>query len=210
MRAIAFVLCLPTIANAGDFRTSRWRAETSLGVGLGTMRVDGKPSVFGLSGHFDLGVRHEDWVFFGEYGVYDASAPEPTTSAEAALATEPRREGLMHRLGGNVRYAIYQASDYDGGADFWIEAGLGVQHYRWDAGGTWTRRDLSFGAGVTLLGGEGRGHGGATLGVHVLLARRGDVSGDEPATCTGPCDTATGPTTIDRAISGEFTFHFGN
>ena len=77
------------------------------------------------------------------------------------------------------------------------------------AGGVWTRRDLALGVGVSVLSAEADHHMGASLGVRVLLAGRSDVTGDEPATCSGPCDRATGPTEIDRSIMVDLTFHFG-
>jgi hypothetical protein len=49
-----------------------------------------------------------------------------------------------------------------------------------------------------------------SIGMRVLLAPRNDVSADDPAGCTGPCDTPTPRTKLDRAIALSVTAHFGS
>jgi hypothetical protein len=183
--------------------------EASIGVQMGTFLVNGESSALGVSGHLDAGLRYGRWLFYGDYGLYDTSEPPPEDGVSARGPDDMRRAGIMHRFGANTRFAVMRSSNYDSALELYVEGGLGVQHFRWDAGGVWTRRDLAFGVGVSMLSADDDHHLGATLGVRVLLSGRNDVTGDEPRICGGPCDEATGPTTIDRSIMFGLTIHFG-
>ena len=96
----------------------------------------------------------------------------------------------------------------DGGLDFWGEAGLGVEHLRWDAGGTLTRPDLSLGIGATFIYLGRSRHSGITAGLRITIAPRTDDDG-APPTCGGPCDTATPPASLDRSFLFDITVPFG-
>ena len=89
----------------------------------------------------------------------------------------------------------------------WAEAGVGVQHVTWDAGGVWTRPDLAFGVGTSMYGQGDHKHGGLTIGFRVTLARRDNASG--VPICAGPCDMATAPSGWDRSIMFDMTLLFG-
>jgi hypothetical protein len=56
---------------------------------------------------------------------------------------------------------------------------------------------------------EDNSHLAMSLGLRVLLAKRGDVGDDAPTACGGPCDAATGPTTFDRSIMFDVTIAVG-
>jgi hypothetical protein len=214
LAAAALVLCSSTAAASwrvhDDGYLDKPHVDLAIGVRVGSFLVNGDGSGFAIAGHVDGGVRLGRWLVYGEYGLYDASEPPPEEGAITPRdIPRPPRDGIMHRFGANVRFAVLHMSDYDDALDLFVEGGLGVQHFRWDAGGVWTRRDLALGVGVSFMSAENGRHLGATLGARVLLSGRNDVTGDEPVFCGGPCDHATGPTTVDRSIMFDLTFHFG-
>ena len=92
-------------------------------------------------------------------------------------------------------------------SNVWAEAGIGFQHVAWDAGGVWTRPELSFGVGGTMFGRGDTKHGGMTAGFRVTLAPRNNASG--PSICAGPCDMATAPSGWDRSLTFDLTMIFG-
>ncbi|MDX2092787.1 MAG: hypothetical protein SFX73_33280 [Kofleriaceae bacterium] len=126
----------------------------------------------------------------------------------ATRAVDPMRvgdgDGLVHRLGGIVRYSVSRLGSNDAGFDVYVEGGAGLQHLRWDDGGMGTRPDLSLGMGIgTWVLGE-TDHVSLTVGLRVTLAPRSDVKGAPPA-CAGPCDQPTPPTGVDRSFLFDLT-----
>jgi len=186
---------------------ARWRLEGGIGVRFGSFRVRGASTGTAIPGHLDVGLRKDRLFVFGEYSLMSLDVAYDANAGRGVLVPS-HGHGLVHRVGANVRYAFARTGERDFAADLYVEGGLGVQHFRWDAGGTWTRPDLALGLGWEMWGTGRRQHGGGSLGLRVTLAHRDDVDG-APATCGGPCDTATPPTAWDRSFLFDLTVHFG-
>lgn len=192
-----------------DNLQGRWRLAAGVGLRIGTFLVDNIDTGTNVQGHVDLGVRRGRVWLAAEYALTSVTLPAETPTARAL---DPLRtgdvDGLVHRFGGFVRYAISRLGCRDAGFDVYLEGGAGVQHLRWDDGGAWTRPDVALGFGVGGWFAEDDGHGGITAGLRVTLAPRNDVDG-APATCAGPCDHATPPTGVDRSFLFDLTIPFG-
>ena len=159
---------------------ARSRISAGVGIRFGSFTINGESSGTAIPFHLDLGLRRERWFFYGSYDLIGVKAHVTSGSPGAEVAT-PRGtaladlgdgSGLVHRVGANARYVIGRMGESDGGFEAWAEGGLGVQHFRWDAGGTWTRPDLALGIGGTMLGLGKREHAGFSLGLRIMLAPR--------------------------------------
>lgn len=194
-----------------DNQPHRWRLEGGFGWRFGSFLVNNISTGTVKPGHLDVGVRRGRLLLNTEYQLMSLELPGValgTARGDASGLPVTNGRGLMHRLGGNARYSFGRAGARDGGADLWVEGGLGLQHFRWDAGGTWTRPDLSLGFGGALWGQSDHKHGGLSVGLRINLARRSDAEG-APVACGGPCDTATTPTGWDRSFLFDITVMFG-
>ena len=199
-------------------RPSRWaktRMFAAAGVRFGSFTINGDSSGTAIPFHLDLGVRRDRWLAFASYDVFGVTARVPALPPgpiEAARASELSAlgdgSGVAHRFGVAARYTLSRFSENDGGLDFWGEAGLGVEHLRWDAGGTLTRPDLSLGIGATFIYLGRSRHAGITAGLRITIAPRTDGA-NAPPTCGGPCDTATPPASLDRSFLFDITIPFG-
>ena len=181
-----------------------------MGVRFGSFHVDGSGVGTVIPIHFDAGLRKKRWLVYAEYDLMSLTAPtREVAAAHGSTLTVGGSSGLMHRGAANLRWIFGRAADRSGGGgEVWAETGVGMQHFRWDEGGVWTRPDLSFGAGMTVLGMNKRRHGGFSVGVRVTLARRSERASGDPA-CGGPCDYATRPTGLDRSVLFDMTVLFG-
>jgi len=187
-------------------RYARWRISGGAGVRFGSFTVNGDSTGTAIPFHVDLGVRHRKLFVFASYELFSIDANIPTFDpADTARASEltPLGDGsgLVHRAGATARYALGRFAEHDGGFDLWGEAGLGIQHIRWDAGGVWTRPDLALGFGATMLYLGKAKHAGLSIGLS-------DMTG-APAVCGGPCDRATTPSSTDRSFMFDVTLPFG-
>ncbi len=195
-------------------RYARWRLSGGVGIRFGSYTVNGDSTGAAIPFHVDLGVRRRRTFLFGSYDALsiDASVPaiDPmnTTARNSAITQLGDGSGLVHRIGATARYTLARFGEHDGGFDLWSEAGLGVQHVRWDAGGIWTRPDLAVGLGATMLYLGKHQHAGFSIGFRVLIAPRNDTDG-APAVCGGPCDEATPPNGSDRSFMFDLTLPFG-
>lgn len=197
-------------------RWARTRVFVAAGVRFGSFTINGDSSGTAIPFHLDAGVRTGRWLAFASYDAFGVTARVPALpaagTADAArsleLAALGDGSGLAHRLGAAARYTLARFSENDGGLDFWGEAGLGVQHLRWDAGGTLTRPDLSLGIGATFVYLGRSRHSGITAGLRITIAPRNDHANAPPA-CGGPCDTATPPASFDRSFLFDLTVPFG-
>jgi hypothetical protein len=193
---------------------SRWdkaRAFAAIGVRFGNFTINGDSSGTAIPFHIDAGVRRSRWVVFASYDVLGVSADVPAPDDPARTTSSvPTGDGsgLAHRLGATARYSVGRFGETDGGLELWTEGGIGVQHLRWDAGGTLTRPDVGFGVGMTVIYLGREHHTGGTIGLHVMLSPRNDTSNTAPA-CGGPCDTATPPSSLDRGFLFDITLPFG-
>lgn len=189
-----------------DYLSERWRLSGGIGVRFGSFLVDNVGTGTAIPGHLDLGWRKGRTYVFGEYSLMSLTLPEDELVARGiALGGEAR--GLVHRLGGHARWSFSRVGCRDAGLDLHVEGGLGAQLIRWDGGGVWTRPDLALGLGATTWGAGRHEHGGFSVGLRIHLAPRRDVRG--PATCAGPCDYATRPTSIDRSFLFDMTIVLG-
>jgi hypothetical protein len=195
---------------------SHSRISAGVGIRFGSFTINGDSSGTAIPFHLDLGLRRARWFLYGSYDLIGVKAHvasgspgvEIATPRGTALADLGDGSGLVHRVGANARYVIGRIGESDGGFEAWAEGGLGVQHFRWDAGGTWTRPDLALGIGGTMLGLGHHAHGGFSIGLRIMLAPRNDTANAPPA-CGGPCDTATPPSSLDRSFLFDMTVPFG-
>jgi hypothetical protein len=193
---------------------SRWdmpRAFAAVGVRFGNFTINGDSSGTAIPFHIDAGLRRSRWLVFGSYDVLGVTAHVPPPDDPARMTSSVSLgdgSGLAHRFGATARYSVGRFGESDGGLELWTEGGIGVQHLRWDAGGTLTRPDVTFGIGLTVIYLGREHHTGGTLGLHVMLSPRNDTSNTVP-TCGGPCDTATAPGTLDRSFLFDITVPFG-
>ncbi len=195
-------------------RYARWRLSSGVGIRFGSFTVNGHSTGAAIPFHVDLGFRSRRTFLFGSYDVFSIHASVPafdpltTTARNSTITQLGDGSGLVHRLGANARYTLARFGEHDGGFDLWTEAGIGVQHVRWDAGGIWTRPDLALGLGATMLYLGKYQHAGFSIGLRVMLAPRNDTAG-APAMCGGPCDEATPPSRVDRSFMFDMTLPFG-
>jgi hypothetical protein len=147
-----------------------------------------------------------------------SNAPPESDSAAAAtqpIAGTPEIDGIVHRIGANVRYSVAKLTgdDVPLRGDFWLEGGIGEQMIRWDLGGELHRPDVSFGFGGQFGGRFGREHdhhAGMYYALKVTLARAPSEFSDRAPTCAGPCDSATRPISVDRSFLFNLGIVFGN
>jgi hypothetical protein len=192
---------------ARDELDARWRLAGAIGVGFGSFLVDGHDVGTVTQGHLDGGLRNGRLLVFAGYDLMSLTLPADALALRGVLDPSNGR-GLMHRLGANARYSYGRAGCRDTGVDLWAEAGVGIEHVRWDAGGTWSRPDLALGLGASWWGLGEKQHGGLSAGLRITLARRDDVAGAAVA-CGGPCDVATPPTGWDRSFLFDVKLMFG-
>jgi len=127
------------------------------------------------------------------------------------------RRGRGTRIGGALRYSFANtgAPRWGSGlaADFWGEAGIGLEHVAWRAGGVLDRPSGELAIGYDLDG-YGRGgpdgrrrHVGYFMAFRSFLAQGPEMEG--PATCGGPCTRATRPSRLDASMFFELGLHWG-
>jgi hypothetical protein len=226
----AFALILATIAGTADTADARryrrradreeraksWLLEGGFGFRAGSMLVHGIDVGTVKPAHIEGGLRNGRLLLTGEYQFTTLQLPKDALEGEPAPGTTTVRSnigvgigrGIMHQFTPLARYSFARVGEDDGGSDLFIEGGLGMQQYRWDAGGVITRPQLSFGIGGSFWGMGRERHGGLAIGLRVTLAPRKDNL-DAPPACGGPCDHATTPTHIDRTFLFDMTMMFG-
>jgi hypothetical protein len=127
-------------------------------------------------------------------------------------STQP--SGMAQRLGLDVRYSLGRFIATTGGealtGDIWVEAGLGEQFIRWNAGGTLHRADLAFGFGMQIGGRGPQHHGAYFFGVRATVAHSPPAYNSDISTCAGPCDTPTPPLGLDKSILFTTGIMFGS
>lgn len=189
-----------------------FRLEAGIGIRWGSFfinNIDAKDTVKQF--HLDGGFRfHENRLFvYGQYALQQMQIPLDELAARSGTPVAiGNGRGLMHRLAAHGRYSFARAGDKDGGLDLFADAGVGVQHIRWDAGGAWTRPDVQLALGIAGFGVGDSQHGGLSIAMVLTLAPRNDVEGAGRA-CGGPCDYATEPTGTDRSFMFDVTLMFG-
>jgi hypothetical protein len=185
--------------------------ETSVGYRWGDALLDGV-DVHHVEGvHLDVGVRlRPTLLVYAEYDLLGMTYPAPSATAGAAslLPTTPTgSSGLEHRFGANARYALQRLGGRDAGVAFWLEGGLGVEHYVWDSGGVWTRPDFAVGLGMTYWLRGRHNYDAINFAVRGTFGPKNDVG--PGLSCGGPCDTPTTASGWDRSITADVSLTFG-
>jgi hypothetical protein len=209
--AIPLLIVMAAADPASAERKQPWRWEGAVGFWLGSVdlatRVDEDTSGFGLGAHFDLGIRRRRWLLTTEFGFLSAKETQryPMTVPEHELAG-----GLVGRAGLTARYSLKQHRTYDMfGGDFWFELGVGAQRVRRsDEDRRFSRGDVKLGLGGELNMHRKKFHLGYYYALSVLFTRV-EVPSDRPATCAGPCDTATRPIPFEQTFLFSLGFLFG-
>tara|TARA_R110002096_G_scaffold436021_1_gene665158 strand:+ start:6736 stop:7401 length:666 start_codon:yes stop_codon:yes gene_type:complete len=118
--------------------------------------------------------------------------------------------GTMTRVGLTTRYSLVPLGDPKSFAtsDLWLEGGIGWEHVAWRSGGVLDRPDLALGFGwqsnfVMDKHSDHPRYLGPYFALRTLIGQ-GPATNEE-ATCGGPCDRATAPSTTDVS----FMFHVG-
>ena len=185
------------------------RLEGRLGVLLGGADV-GDADGFSAGVSASLGYRIDDVTVRATFDHYRVGDSETETMV---------RRGRGTRLGGAVRYSFANSNpDYDHhsgglGLDFWGEAGIGLEHVAWRAGGVLDRPsgELAVGFDLDVYGerkaGNHRRHVGYFMAFRTLIGQGPEM--DVPATCGGPCNEATKPSRIDLSMFFEMGVHWG-
>ena len=126
------------------------------------------------------------------------------------VALRATERGTMTRAGLTARYSLVPLGDAEGGAtsDIWLESGVGWEHVAWRSGGVLDRADVVLGLGwqadVVM---DRKSDNPRYLGPYFAL-RTFIAQGPSPegmATCGGPCDRETLPSSTDVS----FMFHMG-
>ncbi len=161
-----------------------------------------------------IGIRPRPMLLlYTEYEAAVQSYRAPPSVDEAARAglTPVGGSGIEQRLGVAARYTVDRIGDYNqregGWADVWVEAGAGVEHFDWDAGGVWTRPDVALGIGLTTALRIGRQAHGMTYALRAQFAPKQSVS--NRLECGGPCDAPSAGTGWDRSVVFDVGWAFG-
>lgn len=202
-----------TIAPSRADRGLPLRLEGGIGVRWGSVLINNVAANDTVKQfHLDGGIRLRDHRVFlyAQYALHQMQLPidELAAMGSGTPVSIGTGRGLAHRLAAHGRYSFARGGDGEGGIDLFADAGVGVQHIRWDAGGAWTRPDLQLSLGVAGFGIGDTKHGGLSLAIVLAVAPRNDVMGAGRA-CGGPCDYATEPTGFDRSFMFDATLMFG-
>ncbi len=161
-----------------------------------------------------IGIRPRPmFLLYAEYEVAAQSyrAPAPPNDAAQAGLIPVGGSGLEQRLGVAGRYTVDRIGDDErresGWLDVWVEAGAGVEHFDWDAGGVWTRPDIALGLGLTTEFRIGRHLHGMTYALRAQFAPKQSVS--NRLACGGPCDAPSAGTGWDRSVLLDVAWAFG-
>jgi hypothetical protein len=192
-----------------DDKPSLRRVEGRIGWLVGGSDV-GDADGFSMGLSLGAGYRIGDVTLRGTFDHYRTG-----DSSDEALD----RRGRGSRLGGAVRYSFANNNpDHEKrggglGLDFWGEAGMGLEHVSWRAGGVMDRPsgELAVGFDLDVYGKQKannrRRHLGYFMAFRTLIARGPEMDG--PAVCGGPCTTATKPSRMDLSMFFEMGLHWG-
>jgi hypothetical protein len=170
------------------------RLEFDVGMLLGGMDL-GKTRASATGLALNLGMRFGELSVLGEVDYLSLRAAE---------------RGTMTRMGITTRYSLVPLGKEGGFAtsDIWLEGGVGWEHVAWRSGGVLDRADAVVGIGwqadVIM---DRKSANPRYLGPYFALrtfVAQGPKS-DGTATCGGPCDRATLPSSTDVS----FMFHMG-
>ncbi|MBX3159849.1 MAG: hypothetical protein KF773_28015 [Deltaproteobacteria bacterium] len=206
------------VASTSTARAERTAWESGVGLWIGSVNISRQrtpeaDNVLGVGAHLELGARRGRWLLATELGFLSAQDP----AGMMAIPDDARPGALVARAGVAARYSFKQVrsatSVLGAGGDLWLDFGAGVQQVRRSDGDqhVFSRGDVKLG-----LGGEfnmrrdrrPRFHLGYYYALTVLLTRV-DVPAHHPATCVGPCDSATRPIPIEETFLFNVGITFG-
>jgi len=190
----------------GDAATRR--IEGRVGMLLGGSDV-GDADGFALGVTTGLGYRIGALTLRGRFDYYKVG-----DGSDEAMS----RRGRSTRVGGALRYSFANTGDDHTssglGADFWGEAGFGLEHVAWRAGGVLDRPSGELAVGFDIDGyGERdartrrRRHFGYFMAFRSFIGQGPELDG--PSMCGGPCTKATQPSRTDVSMFFEAGLHWG-
>jgi len=188
-------------------RPAARRLEGRVGMLLGGSDV-GDADGFAVGLTSSLGYRIGDATLRGRFDYY--------RTGDGSDESMDRR-GRGTRVGGSLRYSLANTGDDRSGSgiglDFWGEAGVGLEHVAWRAGGVLDRPSGELAIGFDFDGygrrsPQGRRrHFGYSLAFRTFVAQGPEMDG--PAVCGGPCSRATKPSRLDASMFFELGLHWG-
>ncbi len=192
--------------------------QAELGFRFGSANINGVDSGPGNNRgvYGSVGIRPRPLLLlYTEYEVavqqYRAPALPDDSARGGLVPAGGTTTGIEQRLGIAARYTVDRFGDFDhregGWFDMWVEAGAGLEHFNWDAGGVWTRPDVALGVGFTLGGRFERRFHGLTFALRVQFAPK--QSSSDQLACGGPCDAPSAATGWDRSAVFEIGWAFG-
>jgi hypothetical protein len=193
-------------ANERDDAFHEQRTKFGFGMLVGSYDV-GPISGPAIGYHAEVGRRFGTLALFGEYNML--SMGESSTTEE-----EPVR-GILHRGALNVRYTF---AEVGGGRKvpvqgaFWVEGGLGRHVVYWHEGGKLSRNDVGLGVGGQVnfrVGREKPQVFGFYYAFRTTIAQSPTADETAPATCGGPCDEATPPSSNDLGLHFNMGLEWG-
>lgn len=194
---------------ASDDPPAERRIEGRAGMLLGGSDV-GDADGFAMGITTGIGYRIGDLTLRGRFDHYKVG-----DGSDEAMS----RRGRGTRVGGAVRYSFANSLDKDRthaglGADFWGEAGIGLEHVTWRSGGVLDRPSGELAIGFEIDGygrrdyrSARRRHIGYFMAFRSFIAQGPEMDG--PATCGGPCTKATKPSRTDVSMFFEVGLHWG-
>jgi hypothetical protein len=203
--SVASANVVATDDGSPDEQTPR-RIEGRVGMLIGGADV-GDADGFSIGITTGIGYRIGDVTLRGRFDHYRVG-----DSPDEAMV----RRGRGTRVGGALRYSFANTSEEREkgvGVDFWGEAGIGLEHITWSAGGIYDRPSGELAIGFELDGyghrdaHNRRKHVGYFMAFRSLIARGPEMDG--PAVCGGPCTEATKPSRTDVSLFFETGLHWG-
>jgi hypothetical protein len=173
-----------------------WDADVGFLAGAADVGDSGGASIGLATG---LAVRYRDIALRGTFDYYRVG-----DSGNA----NGDRHGRAMRYGGALRYSFVASHGNEGRMDFWGEAGAGVEHVAWRAGGVVDRpsAEIGLGFGSAFRYGPDRRLVGSFMAIRTFIAP--SPMADAMPSCGGPCDRPTKPGN-DFTTFFELGFHWG-
>jgi len=198
---------IPAIARGAKAEEPADRStEIAVGMLIGGADV-GPVTGTGFGVQLMLGRRFGDWTLFGELDYLGISHKNDA---------EPKGSQTRGALIGRYNLMSFGGDKVPIMGTFWLEGGLGVQRFAWDAGGVLTRPDAALGFGFSWSGvidrhkPEKRKTIGWFIGVRLHYSQAPSTGEPQTPMCAGPCDHATGPSRNDVAVMADFGLHWGH
>lgn len=195
----------PSMAVSDEAPKKERRTEVNVGLLAGGTDI-GQHKRYTVGVQVEAGRRFGDLVLLGEFDYLGLGR-----------STSDNR-GTMSRLGVTARYSLLRTKNWNArphkrspvAGDYWMEVGAGMERIAWDRGGVVHRPDLVMGFGWQMNVVIDRKSAkpkyyGPFVAFRASVARAPESTMAMPATCGGPCDSATPPPGNDISLF----FHTG-